>query len=157
MRFSAGPKWAVPTVLYSAVAVTVHFIRYPQFLIRQLAGRTCVALAGLLVLGGVAAYISALLPLRKALRERRLLTSGLYSVVRHPLYASSILFVLPGVALLVRSWLLLPMPVVAYVAARVFIPAEETELHGRFGEDFDDYQGRTKPFFPRLWHRSKPA
>jgi len=153
----AGPKWAVPTVLYFAVAVTVHFIQYPRFVIRQLAWGTCVAIAAFLVLGGVAAYLSALLPLKKALRERRLLTSGLYSVVRHPLYASSILLILPGVALLLRSWLLLPMPAVAYIAARAYIPAEEAQLRRRFGEAFDTYQSRTSPFFPKLWHRHKPG
>ena len=153
----AGPTWALPTVLYFAVAVTVHFIHYPQFVIRQLAWRTCVAIAALLVLSGVAAYIGALLPLRKALKGKGLLTSGLYSVVRHPSYASSILLILPGVALLLRSWLLLPMPVVAYIAARVSIPAEEAQLRRRFGKAFDDYQRRTNPFLPRLWHRHRPA
>ena len=155
-RFGAGPKWAVPTVLYFAVAVTVHFIRYPQFVIRQLAWGTCVAIAAFQVLSGVAAYIGALLPLRKALKEKRLLTSGLYSVVRHPLYASSILLILPGVALLLRSWLLLPMPAVAYVAAHAYIAAEEAQLRGRFGKAFDRYQSRTNAFLPRLWHRHKP-
>jgi protein-S-isoprenylcysteine O-methyltransferase Ste14 len=156
-RFGAGLRWGVPTAAYFAVAVTVHFIQYPRFVIRQLAWGTCAAIAAFLVLVGLAAYLGALLPLRKALREERLLTSGLYSVVRHPLYAASILFILPGVALLVRSWLLLPMPALAYVAARAFIPAEEAQLRWRFGEAFDRYRSRTNAFFPRLWHTHKAA
>ena len=156
-RLGAGPKWAVPTVLYFAVAVTVHFVHYPQFVIRQLPYVAWATTAGFLLAGGVAAYTGAFLTLTKGLKERRLVTSGLYSVVRHPLYSSSILFILPGVALLLRSWLLLPMPVVAYIAARVFIPAEEAQLRRRFGEAFEDYQRRTNPFLPKLWHRQRPA
>jgi protein-S-isoprenylcysteine O-methyltransferase Ste14 len=156
-RFGAGPKWALPTVLYFAVAVTVHFIHYPQFVIRQLAWGSCVAIAASLVLSGATVYLSALIPLRRALKERRLITSGLYSVVRHPLYASSILLILPGVALLVRSWLLLPMPAVAYIAAHAYIPAEDAQLRGRFGNAFDRYQRTTNALVPRLWHRDKPG
>jgi len=147
----------VPTAAYFAVAATVHLIHYPRFAIRQLPWGTCAAIAAFLVPVGLAAYLGALFPLRKALREERLLTTGLYSVVRHPLYASSILFILPGVALLLRSWLLLPMPALAYVAARAFIPAEEAELRRRFGEAFERYRSRTNPFLPRLWHTHKAA
>ena len=68
--------------------------------------------------------------------------------MRHPLYASSVFFILPGVALGFRSWLLLPLPVVAYVALRILLPAEEEDLHEQYGDDFDRYRNTTNALFP---------
>jgi protein-S-isoprenylcysteine O-methyltransferase Ste14 len=150
-RLGAGPKWALPTVLYFATAISVHYAGYPTFVIRQLPGAVCATASGLLFAVGATAYAWALLNLRTGLRGGRLVTRGPYSLVRHPLYAASILFVLPGVALLSRSWLLLPMPAVAYIGARIFISAEERELHHRFGEAFEEYRKRTNALVPRMW------
>jgi len=150
-RLGAGPKWAFPTVVYFATAISVHFVRYPQFVIRLVPRAGCATVAGLLLAVGAAVYAWAMLNLRRGLRGGTLVTCGPYSLVRHPLYAASILFILPGVALLLRSWLLLPMPAVAYIGARIFIAAEERGLRRRFGEAFEEYRTRTNALVPRMW------
>ena len=152
-RLGAGPKWAFPTVLYFATATSVHFVGYPRSVIAQLPRAGCAMVAGLLLAVGAAVYAWAMLHLRKGLRSGELVTRGPYSLVRHPLYAASILLILPGVALLFRSWLLLPMPVVAYVAARIFLRAEERSLRHRFGEAFEEYRRKTNALVPRVWPR----
>ena len=88
--------------------------------------------------------------LRKGLREGRLVTSGPYSFVRHPLHASHMLFVVPGIALWLRSWLLLPMPRYMYIALRILIPAEDRGLGDRFGQGFEQYRERTNAIVPKL-------
>ena len=108
--WGAGPKWAAPTALYFAVAVTVHFVRRPQWVIRQLSHSMCAVIGFLLLAAGAAAYAWAFVGLRRGLKGGRLVTTGAYSLVRHPLYASSILFILPGVVLLSRSSTTLPPP-----------------------------------------------
>lgn len=54
--------------------------------------------------------------------------------MRHPLCSSSIFLIIPGVAVAFRSWLLLPMPLVAYAAFRICLPAEDDDLRERYGE-----------------------
>ncbi len=147
----------MPTVLYFAVAATVHFACYPRFAIQGLPYRAAGGAAALFLSAGVAAYGAAYRALSKGRRDGRLVTTGLYAVVRHPLYASSILLILPGVMLMLRSWLLVPLPVVAYIAARVFLPAEEARLRRRFGEAFEDHRRRTPLLIPRLPRGQKPA
>ena len=82
-----------------------------------------------------------------------LVTTGPYSLVRHPLYASNILLVVPGIALLCRSWLLLCIPLFMYAAFRLFIPAEDRELRKRSGRTFEEYRRKTNAVFPKVWHR----
>ena len=150
-KFVAGPKWALPTMVYFAVAVIVHIATYPRFEIAPLSFLTCAIVGALLAVIGICAYAAALVSLRRGLREGILVTHGLYAIVRHPLYASSILFIIPGAALMFRSWLLLPMPVVAYVAFRIFISVEEDDLREQYGDDFDRYRNTTNAVFPKPW------
>jgi len=154
-QLGVGPKWALPTTVYFTAAVIAHFATYPRFVIAPLSFATCAIVGGLLVAAGICVYAAAFMSLREGLRQGILITHGLYAIMRHPLYASSIFFIIPGIALLFRSWLLLPMPAVAYVAFRIFIPAEEHDLHEQYGDDFKLYRERTNAVFPVLRRRGK--
>jgi len=148
-----GPKWGLASALCFALAVLGHVLGYPRFVIVQPDGMSLVIVGSLLIATGASVYLAAARGLRKGLTEGRLVTTGLYSLVRHPLYASNILFVVPGIALLCRSWLLLCVPLFMYAAFRLFIPAEERELRKRFGQTFEEYRSRTNAVFPRVWRR----
>ena len=150
-QFVAGPKWALPTMVCFAAAVIVHIATYPRFEIAMLSFSTCIIVGALLVVIGICMYAAAFVSLRRGLRQGTLVTRGLYAIVRHPLYASSILFIIPGIALAFRSWLLLPMPAVAYVAFRIFVPGEEDDLREQYGDDFDRYRNTTNAVFPTPW------
>ena len=154
-RLGVGLKWALPTAAYFIAAVSAHFAAYPQFLISQVSFATCLVVGALFIMAGVSMYLAGLVGLRNGLRSGSLVTHGLYAIMRHPLYASSIFFIIPGVALAFRSWLLLPMPVVAYAACRAFLPAEDDELLGRYGEQFSQYRQRTNAFFPTRLQRPR--
>jgi len=149
-RWGVGLQWALPTTVYFVAAVIVHFSAYPRFAIAQLSPTACAGAGVPLILLGACTYAAAFVSLRRGLRKGTLVTHGLYAVTRHPLYASSILLILPGVALVFGSWLLLPMPVVAYVAFRVFLSAEEEDLHKQYGDDFARYRDTTNALFPTL-------
>ena len=147
-RLGVGLKWALPTAAYFAVAVSMHYATYPRFVISQASSSVCL-IAGLLLFAmGVSVYLAALVNLWAGLRSGGLVTHGLYAIMRHPLYAASIFLVIPGVAIAFRSWLLLLMPLVAYVACRAVLPAEEGELLDRYGDQFMQYRRRTNALFP---------
>ena len=80
----------------------------------------------------------------------RLVTSGIYAVIRHPSYLGLLVNSL-GWALAFRSvvGLLLTALLVPPLAAR--IRAEERLLRTQFGKEYDDYCRRTSRLIPRLY------
>ena len=75
-------------------------------------------------------------------------TTGIYSVVRHPLYVGNFLMWL-GPVLFLRSFsftIFFGLFYWLYYERIMF--AEEQFLRRKFGEIYDDWSGRVKPFFP---------
>ena len=83
-------------------------------------------------------------------RGQRVITTGPYSYVRHPMYAGAILF-FAGTALLLCSWwgVVLVLVFVVLLAIRTFIE-EKTLRTGLRG--YDDYAGRVRyRLIPMVW------
>ena len=81
---------------------------------------------------------SVALIVRKVPR-RELITSGPYSIVKHPLYTGVALLVLPWVGFVFDTWLGAVIGVILYIGSRMFAPAEEAELSITFGTAWDEY------------------
>ena len=74
----------------------------------------------------------------------QLITSGPFSLVKHPLYTSVALLVLPWVGFLLNSWLGLLIGAALYIAERLYAPAEERALAEQFGAEWDEYGATVK-------------
>ncbi len=59
----------------------------------------------------------------------------------NPMYAAFVL-VVPGLALLLDSWLVLIGPAVVYGLFRIFIRGEGRWLHAKFGRQYEEYRRR---------------
>lgn len=79
----------------------------------------------------------------------RLVTSGVYRYVRHPMY-SSLLFFAWGACLKSVTAGALLLAVVATAALFATARAEEVENVARFGDDYRAYMRRTRRFVPFL-------
>ncbi len=104
----------------------------------------------------VSAPVPGLLTLRKvreAYKRRELVTDGIYAVCRHPVYAFAMVAIC-GLAVLFRSWIMLAVPLVTYLAALILIREEDELLARRFGQAFLDYRRKVPAFFPAPRHRS---
>ena len=86
-------------------------------------------------------------------RAEVLNTTGIYSVVRNPLYLGNAVVVL-GLALAVKVWWVVPAALAAtwFFYARV-IAAEESFLSGKFGPAYDSWRVATPVIIPdvALW------
>ena len=95
--------------------------------------------------GALGAQWSAQLQMRN---QHRLITSGPYAHVRHPLY-TSILGLGLGLALLTVHVLLVVFAILAPVGVMVRAPKEEQMLLERFGEAYRTYMQATGRYLPR--------
>lgn len=77
-------------------------------------------------------------------RAGELVTTGPYSVVKHPLYTTVALLVLPWLGFLFDTWLGAVLGIALYVGSRLYAPAEEAELAERFGPAWDAYRRSAK-------------
>jgi protein-S-isoprenylcysteine O-methyltransferase Ste14 len=79
----------------------------------------------------------------------RLVTSGLYAYLRHPLYVASFLIGL-GLCTILGDAVVLAGYVVLYLAMHAWvIHGEERWMAGQWGEDYRQYAARVPRFFPR--------
>ena len=76
-------------------------------------------------------------------KEQKLIRSGIYSVIRHPLYSSGLLLLIGTNLYFSNSWSWLST-LLAFIITLYRIPVEEKQLKGRFGQAYADYKSRTK-------------
>jgi len=117
------------------------------------------ALVGLGLRIVIVGYVPSGTSGRNAVEQRAdvLNTSGMYSVVRHPLYfANFIVFI--AFILLFKSLLLVLFMALAYFLyyERIML-AEEQFLEGKYGESYRAWAGKTPAFLPRLTGFVRPS
>lgn len=80
--------------------------------------------------------------------QHRLVTTGPYRWVRHPLYTVAIAL-FASLGLMAANWFILLWTVVALIALRlVVIPREEAQLVAKFGDEYRRYRSETGSFLP---------
>lgn len=87
----------------------------------------------------------------------QLVTTGLYSVVRNPLYLGNA-FLWLGAALFLHDWriVLFALSFFFLLYERIVL-VEESYLSSRFGSAFEDWAARTPAFVPRLTGYTAPS
>ena len=85
------------------------------------------------------------------IREKHeLITNGIYSIIRHPMYASQWLFVI-GQPLLLQNWLAGWLNLVVFIFFySLRVRAEEKMMLDTFGEQYRDYMKKTGAVFPKF-------
>lgn len=106
-------------------------------------GGTAFDAIGWTLLGiGVVGWLWSVALILTLVPKHRLITSGPFALVKHPLYTAVSLLVLPAVGLLLGTWLGIALGTVMYVASRRYAPAEERALAEEFGAEWDAYERR---------------
>jgi protein-S-isoprenylcysteine O-methyltransferase Ste14 len=83
-------------------------------------------------------------------QDHALITSGIYSIIRHPMYASQGLFATAQL-LLLQNWLAGPLNLIVFILFYLLrIRAEERMMLDVFGEPYREYMGRTGRILPKF-------
>jgi protein-S-isoprenylcysteine O-methyltransferase Ste14 len=100
--------------------------------------------ASIILAGGVATWAWSVWLILTKVPKGELITTGPYAIVKHPLYTSVGLLVLPSAGFLLGTWLGALIGITVYAGSRIFAPAEEAELSAAFGEDWEAYRRGVK-------------
>jgi protein-S-isoprenylcysteine O-methyltransferase Ste14 len=139
----SGDRIALLTLPFVIGGVILNVARPAMFSVGGPPDWLRVLSVGVLVPGLVIWIWSVILILTHVPRGR-LITSGPYGWVKHPLYTAVALLVIPWIGFLFDTWLGVVLGVVLYLAARMFAPAEEVALSRTFGESWSDYSHHVK-------------
>ena len=93
---------------------------------------------------GVVVWAWSLVLILTKVRNGELVTSGPYSLVKHPLYTSVALLVLPWAGFLLDTWLGAVIGLTLYAGSSLFAPREEVALADRFGPEWEAYCAHVK-------------
>ncbi len=102
----------------------------------------------ILLVPGIAFWLTAVAQLLIEFPRGRLITTGAYGVCRNPIYSSFILFILPAISILTFTWVYLVAAAFLLASVLVFIGKEEHELTRVFGEEYTNYKSRVDRVVP---------
>jgi protein-S-isoprenylcysteine O-methyltransferase Ste14 len=92
---------------------------------------------------------SGITPTSATRKEHRLVTTGPYRWIRHPLYTfGSSMFVAFG--MMADNWFIAVLGILAFIGMAMRTPKEEANLIAKFGNEYQEYMKRTGRFLPRL-------
>jgi protein-S-isoprenylcysteine O-methyltransferase Ste14 len=146
-----GPKLVLFTLLYSILLKMEIGHYHFDFTLDIIPYYFLVVIGTLLIVIGLLFLIPSFLAINKLSKIDNLYTKGIYSVCRHPLYTSWIVFIVPGIILLLNSLLLLTIPLVMYFIFRLLIKEEETFLLNKYGDQYREYKNQVGLLFPMIW------
>jgi protein-S-isoprenylcysteine O-methyltransferase Ste14 len=152
-RWGIGPKWALASILCSLPLLVAGSIWQNAFTI-DLVPKGALRIVGCLLLAaGIPFCVTALATLHRGFVRGELFTRGVYGLCRHPIYASWIVFLVPGALLLAGSWTFLLVPAVMYGLLRFFVRDEEAFLEATFQDEYRAYRRRVPAVLPlpRFW------
>jgi protein-S-isoprenylcysteine O-methyltransferase Ste14 len=92
---------------------------------------------------------SGITPTSATRTEHKLVTSGPYRWVRHPLYTvGSSMFISFGI--IADNWFIAVLGILAFIAMAVRTPKEEANLIEKFGNEYREYMKQTGRFLPKF-------
>jgi protein-S-isoprenylcysteine O-methyltransferase Ste14 len=139
----SGDKIALFTLPFLIVGLILN-VAYPSLFDVGGPSNVLRVVSIVVLIPGVAVWLWSIILILTKVPKGDLITSGPYSLVKHPLYTSVALFVLPWVGFLLNTWLGALIGVVLYIGSRIFTPTEEAELSKTFGASWDEYFNTVK-------------
>jgi protein-S-isoprenylcysteine O-methyltransferase Ste14 len=142
-----GPKIGLIGLPYLAVSIVISLLYKKSFRYPEQFGKPLFIAGIVLLVVGLVFYLVTARLLIKGLRKTLLITSGTYFLCQNPLYATFIFLFIPGLSLLLNSWLILTSSIIFYLVFKIYIKSEYRELELFFGEQYKLYKLET----PELW------
>ena len=153
--FGVGPLYVITCLILTIGGICLHLKGY-LYQGELNKGKIIFIIAGiLLILFGIYLWLQAVIveKINKKVKEKKLITSGVYSFVRNPVY-SAFIFIFTGSLLLTANYFLLILPFIFWAFLTILMKnTEEKWLKNEFGKDYEIYLKEVNRVIP--WIRSK--
>jgi protein-S-isoprenylcysteine O-methyltransferase Ste14 len=143
-----GPKIGMVAIPYLILSIVLTVWLKPAFALSENLKSELFIIGIFLFSFGLLFYAITVVLLLKGIKHQQLITTGTYYLCQNPLYASMILMLIPGLGLMMNSWLILSTSMVAWLRYKNHIKIEYVEMEDFFGPKYLDYQRSTPRFFP---------
>jgi len=147
-RWGIGPIFAFLSIFYGVIMLLLTCYYYPIFQIKSIPYRVLAVFGWIFIVIGIPSYIISLIAVVRAYNAGNLVTTGIFRCCRHPLYASWVVFIVPGIVLLVNSWVCLTIPIFMFVILRILVNREEIYLEEVFGSVYREYKRKVPCILP---------
>lgn len=153
--FGVGPIYVIISLILEVVGIFLHLKGY--FCAGELIERKIFfnIIGTILILLGIYLWIQAVIveKINKKVKEKKLITSGVYSLVRNPVY-SAFIFIFTDILLFTANLYLLILPFVFWFFLTILMKnTEEKWLKNKFGKEYEIYLKEVNRVIP--WFRRK--
>lgn len=150
-----GPR-LVLTALPIVLLATIFMYKDPDFLkINAMSNLVSTTVGIALIAIGVVFHIISAITMAREFKKGKLITHGTFRLCRNPIYAAFIVFLVPGIGILLKSGLILLVDFAIYLYFKVLIRDENMLLKQAFGEEYEQYAKRVNEIIPipKFWNR----
>lgn len=155
--FGVGPAYVITCLILMLVGMYLHFKGYLSAG-KASRGKILLIIIGVfLIIFGIYLWIQAVIvqKINKRIKENKLITTGVYGIVRNPVY-SAFIFIFTGILLLAANYILLVLPFIFWVFLTVLMKlTEERWLKIRFGKEYETYLKEVNRVIPWIRQQSK--
>ena len=148
--YGIGPYIIGVITLMTIIAIMISFLNYiPVYASYSLILRL---FGVILMVVGAVFWLSAVLnsDIQKNIVQNHLVTTGIYGIVRHPIYAA-FLYAITGVLLMADNLILMPLSVVYWlILTLTMVKTEEKWLIDLYGDDYLNYSKKVNRFIPKV-------
>ena len=147
-RWGIGPIFVSLSIGYGMIMLVISRYFQPLFQIDFMPYWLMSILGISLIVIGVPFFIISVKTVMRAYNANELVIDGIFRCCRHPLYASWVVFIVPGIVLLVNSWIGLTTPVFMYLILGKLVKNEEIYLESVFGSEYIRYRQKVPCILP---------
>lgn len=150
--FGVGPIYVITCLILTIAGIWLHLNGYIyQGELSQ--GKIFFIIAGIfMIILGIYLWVQAVIvqKINKKVTEKKLIITGVYSIVRNPVY-SAFIFIFTGILLFTANYILLILPFVFWAFLTILMKnTEEKWLKDEFGEEYEIYLKQVNRVIPRI-------
>lgn len=155
--FGVGPLYVIICLILTIGGICLHLKGY-LYQGELSKGKIIFIMVGtILILFGIYLWLQAVIveKINKKVKEKKLITSGVYSFVRNPVY-SAFIFIFTGSLLLTANYFLLILPFIFWTFLTILMKnTEEKWLKNEFGKEYEIYLKEVNRVIPWIRRKSK--
>ena len=154
--YEVGPIYVISCLFLTIIALILNY--YKIIPVLKFLNLFMIILGILFIIIGVILWLSAVLVIAKIdmkIKEGKLITTGIYSIVRNPIY-SAFLFIFTGIIFLVNNIYLLVLPITFWIYLTIILKlTEEKWLKDKFTDEYDRYSKNVNRVIPNIFKYKK--